>query len=331
MRQNNCYPFLKPQTEHFFNNAQQAIAAIIEFREHLHAIALNKKLRSEAVEDQIYPNEVMVLRPEKRAAPPLLLLGGMGPLAGLGGFEVACEMFQNNREIVLFQACSMPNRVEVIQQKRAGRIDGENNLVTMLACAIREGMKYIRSSVEPVETIFLCNAVHYFLAKAMQQLQLDDSKIFSRLQWISLIDTTVEYLQQRNFKSPLILCTTATRNGHIYSQPLQEVGIVGLEPNSYLQSILMQSIYQGVKTSDYNFACKTGEHFFVELLKLKPAVDCIIAGCSEIPYLLQWLKTSSEKQVKEFLSKLEIIDPVTLTLNSTLKFFPKLGFPDRGC
>ena len=153
----------------------------------------------------------------------------------------------------------------------------------------------------------------------MQQLLLDYSKIFFRLQWISLIDTTIQYLQQRNFCQPLILCTTATRLGCVYSRPLQEVGIVYLEPNDELQSILMQSIYQGVKTSDCDFACQVGEHFFVELLKLQPTVDCIIAGCSEIPYLLEWLKTSSSKQVKEFLSKLEIIDPVQLTLNSRLK------------
>ena len=96
-------------------------------------------------------------------------------------------------------------------------------------------------------------------------------------------------------------------------------GIPYSEPNTDLQWILMQSIYQGVKTFESDFACKVGEIFFVELLKLQPSVDCIIAGCSEIPYLLQWLKTSSEKQVKDFLSKLEVIDPVRLALNSTLK------------
>lgn len=319
MLQNLFYPSLKPQNQHFFEDAQQAIAATIEFREHLHAIAHYKKLRSETVEDQSYPNEAMVLRSFKPQAPPLLLLGGMGPLAGLGGFEVACEMFQNNRDIVLFQACSLPNRVTVIQQKTQGVVDGEVDLVRLIAIAIREAMQYISLSIEPVDLIVLCNGAHYFLPKVMQQLLVDYSQIFSRLQWISLIDTTIEYLQQRNFRKPLILCTTATRLGRVYSQPLQEVDIAYFEPNTELQSILMQSIYQGVKTSDCDFACKVGEHFFVELLKLQPAVDCIIAGCSEIPYLLQWLKNNSCLQVKEFLSNLEIIDPVKLALNSSLK------------
>lgn len=318
MLQNLCYPSLKPQTEHFFDEAQQAIAATIEFRQQLHTIAENKKLRSETVEDQIYPNEAIVLRPKLMSAPPLLLLGGMGPLAGLGAFEVACKMFQNSREIVLFQACSLSNRTTVIQQIIQGAVDGEADLVMMMAIAISEAMHYISSNVKPVETIVTCNGAHYFLPKVMQQLQVDDEKIFSRLQWISLIDTTIEYLQQR-FSKPLILCTTATRLGRVYSQPLEEAGIDYLEPNSELQSILMQSIYQGVKTSDCDFACKVGEHFFLELLKLQQKVDCIIAGCSEIPYLLQWLKTNSCLQVKEFLSKLEIIDPVKLAFNSSLK------------
>ncbi len=319
MLQNLCYRCLKPQTEHFFDDAQQAITATIEFRQKLYAIAKNQKLRSEPVEDKSYPNEAMVLRPKQQTASPLLLLGGMGPLAGLGGFYSACQIFQNSREIVLFQACSLPDRTTVIQQKIQGLVDREADLVSMLAISIREAMHYIHSSAEPVELIVLCNTAHYFLPKVMQLLLLDDSKIFSRLEWISLIVTTIEYLQQQNFCQPLILCTTGAQLGGVYSLPLEEAGIVSLEPKTELQSILMQSIYQGVKTSDCDFACKLGEHFFVELLKLQPAVDCIIAGCSEIPYLLEWLKNGSEKQVKEFLSKLQIIDPVTLALNSSLK------------
>lgn len=86
MQQNICYPCLKPQAQHFFDDAQQAIAATLDFRQHLYKIAQNKKLRSEAVEDQSYPTEVIVLRPKQTQAPALLLLGGMGPLAGLDPF-----------------------------------------------------------------------------------------------------------------------------------------------------------------------------------------------------------------------------------------------------
>ncbi|MEH2042107.1 hypothetical protein [Nostoc sp.] len=247
MQQNICYPCLKPQAQHFFDNAQQAIAATLDFRQHLYAIAQNKKLCSEAVEDQSYPNEVIVLKPKQTQAPALLLLGGMGPLAGLGAFEIACQMFQNSREIVLFQACSLPNRTTAIQQKIQIGASQEPDLVVMLAIAIREAMQYICSSVEPVELIVLCNGAHYFLPEVMQQLLLDYSKIFFRLQWLSLIDTTIQYLQQRNFCQPLVLCTTATRLGCVYSRPLQEMSIVCLELNDELQSILMQSIYQGVK------------------------------------------------------------------------------------
>jgi hypothetical protein len=72
MQQNICYPCLKPQAQHFFEDAQQAIAATLKFRQHLYAIAQNKKFRSEAVVDQSYPNEVIVLRPKQTQAPPLL-------------------------------------------------------------------------------------------------------------------------------------------------------------------------------------------------------------------------------------------------------------------
>lgn len=327
MQQNICYPCLKPQAQHFFEDVQQAIAATSDFRQHLYAIAQNKKLHSEAVVDQSHPTEVIVLRPKQTQAPPLLLLGGMGPLAGLGAFEVACQMFQNNREIVLFQACSLPNRTTVIQQKtQTGAVSQELDLVVMLATTIQEAMHYICSSVEPVELIVLCNGAHYFLPEVMQRLLIDDSKIFFKLHWTSLIDTTIQHLQKRNFCQPLVLCTTATRLGCVYSRPLAAAGIVCLEPSDELQSILMESIYQGVKAFDCDFACKVGEHFFVELLKIQHNIDCIIAGCSEVPYLLEWLKARSSEQVKGFLSKLEIIDPVELALNnSRLKSLQHLG------
>lgn len=309
---------LKPQHHYCYENVEQAIAAMVECRQKLCVIAQEKRERGEVITDQSYPVEVISLRVRQVEVSPLLLLGGMGPLAGATAFEQACQMFQNSREIVLFQACSLPDRTAIIQQ--ADRVLGESlehQLVVMLEAAIAEAFEYISSIYKSVQVIVLCNTAHYFFAKVCDRLQVNSPKIAHKLQWVSLIDSVIQHLQQSNLCHPLILGTSGTCLGRIYSQPLQEAGIAYLEPNESLQATLMESIYRGVKAFDRNFACQAGEKFFVQLLNIQPSIDCIIAGCSEIPCLLEWLKATDIDIVKRFLSKIEIIDPVQIALQRT--------------
>lgn len=308
---------LKPKHHYCYENVEQAIAAIVEFRQKLYVIAQEKRERGEVIADQSYPVEVISLKLRQVQASPLLLLGGMGPLAGAIGFEQACQMFQNSREIVLFQACSLPDRTAIIQQ--ADRVLGEfleHQLLVMLEAAIIEAFQYIDLSYKSVQVIVLCNTAHYFFPKVWERLQVNSPKIAHKLQWVSLIESVMQHLQKSNLCHPLILGTSGTRLGRIYSQPLQKAGIAYLEPNESLQAMLMEGIYQGVKAFDRNFACQAGKNFFVQLLNTQPSIDCIIAGCSEIPYLLEWLKATGIDIVKQFLSEIEIIDPVQIALKN---------------
>lgn len=311
---------LKPEGEYSFATAQEAIAAIGSFQQRLKTIAQAQKQQGELVSDQIYPTEVIALRPAKTQAPPLILIGGMGPLAGLGGFEQACKRFQNTREIVLFQACSLHNRTSVIQHDTCGSANcSEQQFVTLLAAAMVRAMEYVAKSEKTIHIIVLCNTAHYFLPKVMQRLQHHHPQVFIRLQWFSLVDSVVEYLQWQNRRKPLILCTNGTKQGRVYSHPLQKSGIAYTELNDTLQSILMDSIYQGVKAFNRDFACQAGEKLFRDFLKTESEINCIIAGCTEIPYLLDWVKRSASNVVQQFLSALEIIDPVQIALANTSK------------
>lgn len=311
---------LKPDSEYSFATAQEAIADLGSFKQRLKTIAQGQKHRGELVSDQIYPTEVIALRPAKTQAPPLILIGGMGPLAGLGAFEQACQRFQNTREIVLFQACSLHNRTSVIQQKTDESTNcSEQQFVTMLAAAMVTAMEYVAKSEKAIHIIVLCNTAHYFLPKVMQRLQHHHPQVFNRLQWFSLIESVVEYLQWQNRRHPLILCTNGTKQGRVYSHPLEKSGIAYTELNDTLQSILMDGIYQGVKAFDRDLACQAGEKLFRDFLKTESEINCIIAGCTEIPYLLDWVKRSTSDVVQQFLSAVEIIDPVQLALTNTSK------------
>ncbi|NEQ85236.1 MAG: aspartate/glutamate racemase family protein [Moorea sp. SIO2I5] len=312
---------LNPQHQYCFETAQQAITALPAYRRRLADIAKVHNSLGEVITDQDYPTEVMVLRPRHTKAPPLLLIGGMGPIPGVAGFEQACYMFQNTREIVLLQACAVPNRTTVMAEKRqAGsktsrKTLAEEELVAMLEMAIRVGVAQCYTRHTPYPVIVLCNAAHYFLPQAWQRLLLNHPQMAIKLQWISLIESVVKHLTNGHWRRPLLLCTSATRWGQVYAHPLQANGIDLIEPSDPLQSTLMDCIYQGVKASNRDLTCELGEHFFVELLKTQPDPDCIIAGCSEIPCLLEWLQGTSTGAVGQFLSALQVINPVQLALN----------------
>jgi hypothetical protein len=66
------------------------------------------------VTDQDQPEEVFCLFPARPDRPPLAIVGGMGPLAGALAFRQACTRIQNSRAVVLYQACSVPDRSTVI-------------------------------------------------------------------------------------------------------------------------------------------------------------------------------------------------------------------------
>lgn len=303
-----------------FTEVQPALAALQGHRQQLFAFALAKKLRGETIADQDYPTEVITLNPQFTQASPLLLIGGMGPLTGLGAFELACQRFQNSREIILFQACFILDRTATIGQVRASLQDNcaLQLLITQLVFAIISATQYVRSNHSFIQVLILCNTAHYFLTQIIEQFWQHYPDIALKLQWISLIEATVEYAKMKNFHRLLILSTDATRREHLYTRPLQAVGLNCVEPNDTLQAILMQSIYQGVKSFDCNLACQVGEYFFTDLLKVQMEVDCIIAGCSEIPYLIEWLKASGSKSVERFLQNVDLLDPIKIALETSV-------------
>ncbi|NEO12777.1 MULTISPECIES: aspartate/glutamate racemase family protein [unclassified Moorena] len=312
---------LNPEHQYCFETAQQAITAIPAYRRRLADIAKVHLDLGEVITDQDYPTEVMVLRPRDTKAPPLLLIGGMGPIPGVSGFEQACEIFDDTREIVLLQACALPSRTAVMTLKRqAGsktlvKTLAEEELVAMLEMAIQVGVAQCYTRNTPIQVIVLCNAAHYFLPFAWQRLLNNHPQIAIKLQWISLIESVVKHLTDGNWHRPLLLCTSATRWGQVYADPLQANGIELIEPSDALQLTLMDCIYQGVKASNPDLTCELGERFFVDLLKTQPDPDCIIPGCSEIPCLLESLQGTSKGAVQQFLSALEVINPVQLALN----------------
>ncbi len=307
---------LEPQYYYCFETFEEAVIGIAAYRQRLAAIAINHASFEKTISDRDYPIDLIVLRPKQAKASPLVLIGGMGPLAGISGFEEACQLFQNEREIILIQACSIPDRTQVLSEiVQAGRKNSSvHQLILMLEKAVEVATSEISSKSTRIQMVFLCNTVHYFLPQLWRKLLINQPQLFTKLENISLIESVVQYLQNQGLRQPLLLCTSATRWGRVYANPLVNQNVELIEPNETLQLKLMDCIYRGVKAFNRDLACQIGEEFFMNLIQTQLLPDCIIAGCSEIPFLLTWLKADCTGLVQQFLFGLEIVDPVKIAL-----------------
>lgn len=77
----------------------------------------------------------------------------------------------------------------------------------------------------------------------------------------------------------------------------------------------MASIYEGVKSLDEARAVELGTEFFEGVARSQGAFDCVIAGCTELPKLIELLQARSTPTVRAFLSRATILDPLEAALD----------------
>lgn len=281
-----------------FVESTAAIEAIHAYIGRLSATAAARRLRGEQVRDQDFPVELFALRPPRTTRPPLVLLGGMGPLAGAKGFARACAMFGESREIVLLQACAIPDRTKAI-------LAGEHaTLVRELEGALHEAIGHVESPRRPIDLIALCNAAHAFLPEVFARMKSDVVRS------ISLVECVVDELRLRRSRPPLILATPGTRTARIFARRLDEEGIAFREPSPHAQETLTRAIYEGLKALDWETASAAGEAVFGE------ETGCIVAACTEIPEILELLKRTGSDELARRLARIDVVDPVELALHA---------------
>jgi aspartate racemase len=295
-----------------FVESGAAIDASQAYIRQLSASAAERRLRGEAVCDQDFPVELFALRPPSTALPPLVLLGGMGPLAGAQGFARACSIFGESREIVLLQACSVPDRTRAVladARTRNGVSPEHAMLVRALESALREAVSNVASTQRPIDVIVLCNAAHAFLPGVFARTRSGGVRL------TSLVECVVDALRRRSGPA-LILGSVGTRVSRIFTRRLDEEGIAYVEPSDRIQDLLMRAIYDGLKALDWETASAAGEAAFAELLATSNDTGCIVAACTEIPPILDLLKRTGSDDLKRRLSRIDVVDPAELALNA---------------
>jgi len=259
-----------------------------------------------SVTDQDQPDEMFCLFPPRPELPPLLLVGGMGPLAGAAAFRQACARFRNSRVIVLYQACSVPDRSTVILGE--GRTDTplSRGVAIKLAAAVRLAAELAAPASQVARCIVACNSAHYFWRSLVDDLQQTTAQV----RMISLVESSIEALQLHTCTRALLLTTEGARAGKVFSTPCRDAGIAFDEPSPALSLLAMSTIYEGVKAMDERRALVLGNELFETVLRSRRHYDCILAGCSELPLAIDLLRYRGSPAVAAFLSRVKIVDPL---------------------
>lgn len=268
--------------------------------------------------DQDHKSEIWHLCPQDVKLDPLVLIGGMGPKAGLDGLEKAIKIFQGRREIILIQACSVPARSELIIQMTAesnevNRSKGKNffSLTQTLSTAIKRGIDLLRHDYQEAEVVLLCNTVHFFLSDIKRSLYRKNPDFLGTVRIHSLVDATIQHSYENTSAKPLvILATQGSRRAGLYNHRLKPYYDSIYNLSSSQQGLLDLAIEKGAKANSYENTVKFGLELINQIYDLFPEGTCILMGCTEVCLILECLRNLGDLKLLRFLNRCDLLDPV---------------------
>ncbi len=293
-----------------FVQYEAAVQAIAGYEVALCDNSSRRRASGLTVTDQDQPEVAFCLVPARPLLPPLAIVGGMGPLAGAMAFRRACERFRNSRVVVLYQACSVPDRSTVILGERSADTAVCREMAQRLAGAVGLAVDLAGQASQAVRCVVACNSAHYFWPLLRDELSANAPGRRCQLQMVSLVASSLEALQLQSCRKGLLLATEGARVGQVFSTPFRDAGIDFEEPSPSLSRLLMRAIFEGIKSLDTHRAVDLGNEFFETVLASGRDYDCILAGCTEIPLTIDLLKLRGSSAVAAFLSRVKIVDPL---------------------
>jgi aspartate/glutamate racemase len=292
-----------------FQHYGAAVQAMADYQAALCENASRSRAAGLTVTDQDQPEELFCLFPARPDQPPLAIIGGMGPLAGARAFRQACARFQDSRAVVLYQACSVPERSTVILGEGSADTPLCHGMASRLAGAVRLAVDLAPPASQPARCIIACNTAHYFWRLVADDLRETAARP-CEVQMISLVESSLEALRFQSCRRALLLATEGARAGKVFSAPCRDAGIAFDEPSPTLSRLLMRAIFEGMKSLDERRALDLGNEFFETILRSGREYDCILAGCTELPPTIDLLRLRGSPAVAAFLSRVTIVDPL---------------------
>ena len=292
-----------------FQHYEAAVQAMADYQAAIYENALWKHSHGLTVTDQDQPEEAFCLLPVSTRRPPLAIVGGMGPLAGALALRQACARFQDSRAVVLYQACSVPDRSSVILGERRPDTPLCREMASRLAGAVRLAVDLAPAASRATRCIIACNSAHYFWRLVLDDLRPTTARP-CEVQMISLVDSSVEALRFQSRRKVLLLATEGARAGQVFSAPCRAAGLAFDEPSPTLSHLLMSAIFEGVKSLNERRTLELGNEFLETILRSGRDYDCVLAGCTELPLMIDLLRLRGSPAVAAFLSRVKIVDPL---------------------
>ncbi|MGA1846028.1 aspartate/glutamate racemase family protein [Deferribacter abyssi] len=201
------------------------------------------------------------------------IIGGMGPEATLDLFKkiiknTPAKKDQEHIPLVIDNYPQIPDRTAFLLNR------GEDPFPYLL-----ESMKRLeRAGVDCL--CMPCNTAHYFLEALREQTQV----IF-----ISIVESVLEDIikSDKEYRKIGLMATDGTFIGKVYHIPFEQKGLKIVDFNNDIQRKIMDSIYT-LKAGELTKAVNIFNDVFVKIVS--EDYDCLIAGCTEIPILLQYVK-----------------------------------------
>ncbi|MBE1162041.1 aspartate/glutamate racemase family protein [Dyella acidiphila] len=250
--------------------------AVAEAEARMAAVAAAHARRGIPCTDQVFDDEIWLLAPPQASAPALLLIGGMGPQAGLRAFAQTCARFAQSRRIVLLQACSIPDRSQAVRAGLAGEIAGMRARQSVVQ-ALTGAVQHVRELAQTAsaDLIVLCNTAHHFLGHV---------PLPPRTRLIDLVDAAAQHC--RGMASAIVLSTYGTRVSGLYLRSLAQQHVHCLTPPAEMEALLADLVYRGIKAMNPDYAVAMLPVLLQQLAQWAPHADGLICGCTEIPLLL---------------------------------------------
>jgi len=311
---------LEPRSVEVFNDLKEFGDRMTAEERELKAQSKIRREAGETVKDQDFEIKAIDFDAGKPDQPALLIVGGMGPLAGVQAGEAAARALLNSREkknTSLYQLTATPDRTEGIKEKAAGDPAKYDEVIRILEEGILTALKNVESKLgnKEAKIVIICNTAHNYIKDLAKKLP-------EGIEIVSIIESATKYLKVETGKSPAVnvaaLYTDGTKAQKLYSGQFKKEGIKFDEPDEESQANLMDAIYKGVKAFDDKKTLEYGEKA-LEYLVRRDDITHVLAGCTEIPEVISVVKARTAiPGLKEKLQSLEIVDPVEKALERAL-------------
>lgn len=274
--------------------------------------------------DQDFPVELLRLVPQHPRHAPLLILGGMGPLAGAQALQAAIARLGDSREIVLLQWCCVPDRTRALNEDAL--IHGVSPLHASVVDSLAQGFAQGEAALETLHlgagtAVVACNTAHNFAPDAFRRYQSQHARV-PRMQLRSLVDGVSGWMAETRLgASPpvIVLGTDGTLRTRLYLQPLEALGMNCSVPAPEGQQALMAAIYQGVKAFDAEAVVLHGQRLMRQLESSGSAASdqpfVLLAACTEVPEIVTTLRDRGEPDVQAWLGRATVADPMGIVLD----------------